>query len=131
MSKTVKIDDLPKEIMKALTGYSDDISESVKEVANDVGKEAVQELKNTSPKKKRKGGRYAKGWKLKKEKLGKNRYSVKIYNKTDYQLTHLLEFGHATRNGGRTKAIPHIRPVEEKYSKKYENKLKQKIGGMK
>lgn len=130
MSKGIKVDDLSKEIEKALVAYSDDISELVKEVADDVGKEAVQELKNTSPKKKRKGGRYAKGWKPKKEKLGKNKYSVKIHNKTDYQLTHLLEFGHATRNGGRTKAIPHIRPVEEKYSKEYEKKLKQKIGGI-
>ena len=52
MSKGVKVDDLSKEIEKALVAYSDDISELVKEVADDVGKEAVQELKNTSPKKK-------------------------------------------------------------------------------
>ena len=48
-----------------------------------------------------------------------------------YQLPHLLEDGHATRNGGRTKAQPHIRPIEEKYSKKFENELKKKIGGLK
>lgn len=128
MSKTIKVDDLSKEIIKALENYSDDISEVVEEVSNDVGKEAVGELKTTSPKKR---GSYAEGWKLKKDKLGRNRYSVKIHNKTDYQLTHLLEFGHVTRNGGRTKAISHIRPVEEKYSKEYEKKLKQKIGGIK
>ncbi len=45
MSKGVKVDDLSKEIEKALVAYSDDISELVKEVADDVGKEAVQELK--------------------------------------------------------------------------------------
>lgn len=128
MSKKIKVDALSKEIMKALENYSDDISEVVEEVSNDVGKEAVGELKTTSPKKR---GSYAKGWRLKKDKLGRNRYSVKIHNKTDYQLTHLLEFGHVTRNGGRTKAIPHIRPVEEKYSKEYEKKLRQKIGGIK
>jgi len=128
MSKSIKIDSLTKEIMKALENYSDDISEVVEEVSNKVGKEAVSEIKKTSPKK---YGRYAKGWKLKKDKLGKNRYSVKIHNKTDYQLTHLLEFGHATRNGKKTKAIPHIRPVEEKYSKEYEKELKRKIGGIK
>lgn len=128
MSKTIKIDNLSKEIMKSLENYSDDISEVVEEVSNDVGKEAVGELKTTSPKKR---GSYAKGWRLKKDKLGRNRYSVKIHNKTDYQLTHLLEFGHVTRNGGRTEAIPHIRPVEEKYSKEYEKELKQKIGGIK
>ncbi len=128
MSKTIKIDSLAKEITEALENYADDISETVEEVANEVGKEAVDEIKQTSPKKR---GNYAKGWKLKKDKLGKEKYCVKIHNKTDYQLTHLLEFGHATRNGKRTKAIPHIRPVEQKYSEKYEQELKRKIGGMK
>ena len=128
MSKTIKVDDLSKHILKALESYSDDISEVVEEVSNKIGKEAVNEIQQTSPKKR---GSYAKGWKLKKDKLGKGRYSVKIYNKTDYQLTHLIEFGHATRNGKRTKAIPHIRPVEKKYSEKYEKELKRKMGGMK
>lgn len=63
--------------------------------------------------------------------MGENRYTVKIHNKTDYQLTHLLEFGHSTKTGGRTKAQPHIRPIEEKYSKEFENELKKKIGGLK
>ena len=130
MSKTIKVDSLSKEIMKVLEGYSDDISEVVEETSNKVGEKAVDELKQISPKSKKRG-KYAKGWRLKKGKLGKNRYSVKIHNKTDYQLTHLLEFGHATRNGKRTKAIPHIRPVEKKYSKEYEQELKKSIGGIK
>lgn len=74
---------------------------------------------------------YAKGWKLKKDKLGKKRYSIKIHNKTDYQLTHLLEFGHATKNGKRTKAQAHVRPIEKKYSEKFEQELKRKLGGIK
>ena len=129
MSKSIEANLLSKEIMKALENYSDDISEAVEEIANKVGKEAVNELKQKSPKGARK--EYSKGWRLKKDKLGKNRYTVKIHNKTDYQLTHLLEFGHATRNGGRTTAQSHIRPVEEKYSKEFENELKKKIGGLK
>lgn len=128
MSKTIKADVLTKEIAKALEDYEDDISEAVEEVSNKIGKEAVEEIKQKSPKKR---GNYTKGWSLKKDKLGKNKYSVKIHNKTDYQLTHLLEFGHATRNGGRTKAIPHIRPVEQKYVKEYEQELKRKLGGKK
>ena len=82
MSKTIKVDDLSKQILKALESYSDDISEVVEEVSNKIGKEAVNEIQQTSPKKR---GSYAKGWKLKKDKLGKGRYYVKIYNKTDYQ----------------------------------------------
>lgn len=68
---------------------------------------------------------------MKKDKLGKNRYSIKIHNKTNYQLTHLLELGHATKNGGRTKPQPHIRPTEVKYKKEFEKELKKKIGGLK
>lgn len=129
MSKAIDVNLLQKELMKALTEYKDDISDVVEKDANEIGKEAVEELKQTSPK----GAReeYCKGWRLKKDKLGKNKYTIKIHNKTNYQLTHLLEFGHATRNGGHTKAQPHIRPVEEKYSKKFEEKLIKDIGGLK
>lgn len=128
MSKSIEADILGKEIMKYLSEYTNDISEVVEIVSNKVGKEATNELKQESPKL---TGDYAKGWRLKKDKIGKNRYTVKIYNKTDYQLTHLLEFGHVTRNGGRTKANPHIRPVEEKYIKIFEQELKKEIGGIK
>lgn len=129
MSKTVEASLIDKEIMKYLQNYKEDISEVVEQVSNKVGKEATDELKTTSPTGYRKS--YAKGWRLKKDKTGRNKYIVKIHNKTDYQLTHLLEFGHATRNGGRTRAFPHIRPTEEKYKKVFEKELKKEIGGIK
>ena len=129
MSKSIKAELLSKEVMKVLENYSDDISETVEKDANKIGKEAVEELQQTSPTGARK--QYRKGWKLKKGKTSKNRYSVKIYNKTDYQLTHILEFGHATADGGRTEPQPHIRPIEEKYGEKFEKILKQDIGGLK
>lgn len=128
MSKSIEANLLSKELMKYLQEYKEDIDEEVEETANSVGKKAVAELKQISPKGARK--EYCKGWRLKKDKSGKSRYIVKIHNKTDYQLTHLLEFGHATRNGGRTNPQPHIRPVEEKYRKEFEKELKMKIGGI-
>lgn len=127
MSNYIDVNLLSKTVQDYLEDYTEDIGSAVEEVANKVGKEAVEELKETSPRGKTK--KYYKGWTLKKDKLGKNKYSVKIWNKTSYQLTHLLEFGHATRNGKHTKAIPHIRPVEKKYSTKFEEELKSKIGG--
>lgn len=54
MSKTVEANLIDKEIMKALMNYQDDISEVVEKVANKVGKEAVDELKQTSPKRSKK-----------------------------------------------------------------------------
>lgn len=124
MFKTVKPEMFAQAVRNYLEIYIEDIGEAVEETSNQIGKEAKDELKQTSPKK---TGSYAKGWSVRKDRKNKSYYTVKVWNRTDYQLTHLLEFGHATRNGGRTKAIPHIRPVEEKYKEKFEKQLKEKI----
>ena len=77
--------------------------------------QSVAALRVVSPKK---TGAYASGWTMEAIRKGKggafsiNGYRVK--NETNYQLTHLLEKGHAKVNGGRTRAIPHIKPVEER-----------------
>ncbi len=124
MSNSIKPEELQKVLNEYLEDYVEDITEGVEETTNTITKEAVKELKDTSPR--GKGTRkkpYHKGWRQQKGKENRGRYTVKIHNATNYQLTHLLEFGHATRNGGRTKAIPHIRPTEEKYKKLYEKRI--------
>ena len=128
MSKAIKPDDLQKEVMKYLKEYKEDIDDDVIETVDKVTKEARDELKQTSPR--RKGTRenpYYKGWSVKLSKRKTGVYHKVIWNKTNYQLTHLVEFGHATRNGGRTRAIPHIRPVEEKYNVEFVDLLEKKI----
>lgn len=123
MSKKIKAEDLKATIMDYLENYVEDIEDDVVDVTDKLTKDAVKEVKQNSPR--GKGTRdkpYYAGWTRQKEK-SKHRYTIKIHNKTNYQLTHLLEFGHATRNGGRTKAIPHIRPIEEKYKKLYEKNI--------
>ncbi len=124
MLDSIKPEELQKVLREYLEDYVEDITEGVEETTDTLTKEAVKELKQTSPR--GKGTRekpYYKGWTRQKGKVNRGRYTVKIHNKTNYQLTHLLEFEHATRNGGRTKAIPHIRPIEDKYNKEYEKKI--------
>jgi len=124
MSKSIKPEDLQKVLSEYLEEYVENIQEDVKETTDAITKEAVQELKDTSPK--GEGTRekpYNKGRKKQKGKENKGRYTIKIHNATNYQLTHLLEFGHATRNGGRTREKPHIRPIEDKYNKLHEKRL--------
>jgi hypothetical protein len=102
----IKINGLTNEIAKALAEYSDDVTGDLDKAKDDISKEAVSELKATSP---RQTGDYAKGWARKKTAHG-----FIVHNRTDYQLTHLLERGHMNRDGSRTAPRVHIAPVEEK-----------------
>lgn len=117
-----------QEIVKEyLNNYEEDIEDDVEEAANEIAKKAKDEVSKESPRRKKsRAHQYYKGWQIKKVNA-KSKYTVKIWNKTNYQLTHLLEFGHRTQNGGKTKAIPHIRPVEEKYNVEFADLLKEKI----
>lgn len=121
MNQKIKVDDLGKVIQDIVDEYADDAREVVAETLPKVGKKAVKELKARSPKK---TGQYAKGWKSKveKERLDSK---VIVYNATKYQLTHLLEKGHANRGGGRTQGIPHIKPTEEQAVKEAVDLIKE------
>jgi hypothetical protein len=101
------INDLSREILRMVESYAAEVQDEIEAASKEETQNIVRELKgNPSPKL---TGSYRKGWRMK--KIGKNKYVA--YNKTDYQLTHLLENGHANRGGGRTEGIPHIRPAEE------------------
>jgi hypothetical protein len=113
--------DFAQEIAKILSQYSQDVEEGLEKAKEDVAKVAVARLKKNSP---RRTGRYARGWRTK--RVGTAQV---IYNATDYQLTHLLEHGHAKRNGGRVAGIPHIRPVEEKAIEEFLGQVEQVVRG--
>lgn len=102
-------------IAEQLTDILDEVVREVEKKSNDTfeqaAMEAAQMLQQNSPKRPGRGD-YARGWTLKPVNMGGLKGYV-VYNKDHYQLTHLLENGHAKVNGGRVKAIPHIRPVEE------------------
>ena len=114
----IKVSELAQELAQGLSEYSQEVADAIK-------KATVQELKSTSPVL---TGSYAKGWAKKNTYESKSSKRNTVYNKTDYQLTHLLEKGHVGRDGRRVKAIEHIRPVEEKAAAEFEDKVKGAIG---
>lgn len=125
---SIKPDELQKVVMDYLENYKEDIDEDVIETVDKITKKARDELKQTSPRGKgTRSNPYYRGWAIKLSKRRSGVYHKVIWNKTNYQLTHLLEFGHVTRNGGRTKPIPHIRPIEQKYNVEFVDKLEKKI----
>ena len=107
MAKTGNVSVQMKEVLDQV---NEEIRNSAKRNIDEVSKECVQKLRNTSP---RKTGSYSKGWASKRE----GEMDVVVHNRTDYQLTHLLENGHVIRNKkgtyGRTHGIKHIEPAEE------------------
>ena len=121
----ISVDRLAEELAQGLAEYSQDIADEIKKAADDAANTAVRELKNTSPVQ---TGSYAKGWRKKAAYESKSSKRNTVYNKTDYQLTHLLEKGHASRSGGRVAARPHIQPVEEKVAAEFEKRVKGAIG---
>lgn len=132
MSSSIKIENLEKEVMKYLEDYVEDIEDDVKETTDSVTKDAKEKLKQTSPKSGiARNTKYYKGWAVKngaKTRKGSHKYTKVIWNKTNYQLTHLLEFGHHKRDGtGWVDAQPHIRKVEEEYGSKFADLLDRKI----
>lgn len=115
----ISLDQLANEISKELTHYEQAISKGMEKAQDKVARESVKELKTNSPKR---YGRYASSW-------GSTRQGTArvVRNTKHYQLTHLLEKGHAKRGGGRVGARVHIRPVEQNAIKNLEKEVKDVI----
>ena len=101
-----QVNNFCKEIAEAMSTYTNEITEGLETTKLETAKNVVKVLKDSSPKD---TGRYAKGWRV--SRVGTAQV---IHNKTDYQLTHLLEHGHVKVSGGRVGAKVHIRPAKEK-----------------
>ena len=111
-------------INKILEEYKDDLVKDTDTLVRKLGQKGAKELKSAS------GifggsGAYAQGWKSKYEKkrLGA---TATLYNEKS-GLPHLLENGHAKRNGGRVAGRTHIAPVEERLVKEFEKAVKDAI----
>lgn len=111
MSRKCFIDGFADAMSQELTEYVNATSTEVKSAVKKVGDAVKDQIKMTAPKD---TGRYAKSWDVRNVKETATSLEVSVYSGKHYQLTHLLEYGHAKRGGGRTKAQPHIAPAEKK-----------------
>lgn len=130
----VQIDDFSNALIDELKEYKNVISIDLKAELKAQAKETAKELRKTSPvnEQGKRKGRYAKGWTVKEASSTSFKPNFIVHNKTDYQLTHLLENGHALVRGGRTlptraSAKPHILKAEQNAIANTEKRIQKLI----
>ncbi len=129
----VTIDGLDEAIKAELENYANtEVRQASNESFAEAAKEAAKMLKKPGPYKKRTGD-YARDWtsgeRGKRSNVITELKAFSVYNKSHYQLTHLLEHGHQSRNGGRTRAFSHIATVNEQVGEMILGKITRKLGG--
>lgn len=124
----IKPEQFEKAVMKALAEYGDHTLEVLEQETKSAGRQTAKDLKAAAP---HNSGRYAAGWSHKHQKGGAYKLSDTAYNRTDYQLTHLLEKPHDTWNGGHyPKYKDHtgiIARIEEENKQKFVSEVLAKL----
>ncbi len=113
------IQNFSKELAAALANYSKEVADGLENAKTNAAKDVVKFLRANSPKQ---TGAYAKGWRI--TEVGTAQV---IHNKTRYQLTHLLEYGHVKAKGGRVAAKVHIAPAEQQGIEKFVSDVEKVI----
>lgn len=128
-SRVIRPEQFQAAVLDAMKDYGDKVAEISEQAAKTAARGAVKQLKGSAPT----GGSYASGWSHKAQKNGVTKYSETVYNRTDYQLTHLLEKPHSTgphRGGHYPKRVDYtgtIASAEEEYNNKFMEEVMAKL----
>lgn len=126
VGRRVKVDQMSAAIRDILEEFDGYISGVVVEKAvHETAEETAKLVSSAAP---AKSGAYrssiTSGYPQRKRKA----YTETVYaEKPKYRLTHLLERGHATRNGGRTAAFPHWESGENGIAERLVSKIKEAL----
>lgn len=119
MSKTISTDQLSETINNELTLYDRSIIDAIKIQAETSMSQLVKDTKATAP-----VGRRKKHYRnsIKSKKVSEDDRSITYVwyvDGSDYRLSHLLENGHALRNGGRVSGTHFIQNAAEPILSQY------------
>ena len=126
MSDRVRIDQLAAAVMEGLTEYADLAADELKKAVKKAGNSVKKDIQAGAPKD---TGAYAKSWSVKNVKETSNSIELVVHSRNRYQLSHLLEFGHAKRGGGRVPGKAHIAPAEEWAERTLEQEIEKALRG--
>lgn len=125
-SNVVNINEMANVIMKGLNEYAELAAEEMKEAVKHASATVRKEIKVNAPSD---TGKYAKSWTAKKVGETSQTLTMVVHSKNRYQLAHLLEYGHALRNGGRYDGVVHIAPAEQKGIEQLKEEIEQALKG--
>lgn len=101
-------------IQSYLNNYGLEVKDALQKASATTGKKVAKDLrKGGSYNTNEVGRKFNSGWVATEEKT-RIGISTVVHNTTVPGLAHLLEFGHAKRNGGRSKAFNFIAPIADK-----------------
>lgn len=127
MSKTIGVDQLGDAIAKELTIYGENVIEGIKKEAKSSMSRLVKETKATAPVGNRQK-HYRDSIKSKKVSESDRAVSYLWYVAgSDYRLSHLLNNGHALRNGGRTTGTHFIEKASDPILEEFFNAVEEVI----
>lgn len=126
MARKVKINALADAIKDTLKEYAEVSADKVKTAVKEAGKTVQKEIETSAP---RDTGDYSKSWAVKNVRETSSSLEVSVHSKSHYQLAHLLEFGHAKRNGGRVSGKVHIATAEAKGIEQFESDIEKALKG--
>lgn len=128
MAKALPPSEFASAINAILADYKGVVDEQVEYATQKVAEEAAANVTSNINGTDMKGKKYRKSIRTKKLTERDGHYSSTVYARPPYyRLTHLLEHGHATRNGGRTRLFPHWADAEQQAVRDYEALLRREL----
>lgn len=126
MANAIKVEGLTAAIQEQLTIYAKQVTEDVNAAGQTSARKLQRLTKATAPKL---TGEYRKHISIAEQvnlSTGMKTYIWHV-KAPDYRLTHLLVHGHATVNGGRTKADPFLHKALETVLPEYEEAVEEAL----
>lgn len=125
-SITVSVADLDTAIKQTLTLYHEDVNAAIDKASEKAVKDIAKRTRATAPTGARKS--YKSNISSKLLKKTKNGSTYVWYVKApDHRLTHLLVRGHATKNGGRTRANPFLKNAVDQTIPEYTKAIEEAL----
>lgn len=126
MAKITAANALADALANELALYAEEVAENVEAVGEKSIKKLVKLTRATAPTGAR--GSFKKNITSTKKKVGPSLVKFIWHVKApDYRLTHLLVHGHATKDGGRTKADPFLQNALNQVLPEYEREIEEAI----